>query len=70
MDKLERISTSPARRESAQTVRRAREGRRVKITHYGKTLVGLVSARDLDRLRECEEREKASPPRAKRAPRR
>jgi prevent-host-death family protein len=71
MEKLDRISTSRARRQFADTVKRAaRDGRRVKITHYGKTLVGLVPARDLEVLRECEERSKADGARSRRAARR
>jgi prevent-host-death family protein len=58
---MERIPTSKARRQFAQVMKRAaRDGGRVKITHYGKTLVGVVSAKDLRLLRDCEEqRQKA-----------
>jgi hypothetical protein len=48
--------------------RAAREGRRVKITHYGKTLVAVIPAKDLHLLRECEE--KKQPPARARARRR
>jgi prevent-host-death family protein len=54
---MERIATSKARKDFRNVVRRAAsEGKRVKITHYGKTLAGLVSAEDLKTLEECEER--------------
>jgi hypothetical protein len=47
--------------------RAAREGRRVKITHYGKTLVGVIPAKDLHLLQECEEKlGKPAPSRRKR----
>jgi prevent-host-death family protein len=52
---MDRISTSKARKDFRNVVRRASaEGKRVKITHYGKTLVGLVSAKDLALLEDCE----------------
>jgi prevent-host-death family protein len=66
---MERISTSKARKDFRNVIRRASsEGKRVKITHYGKTLVGLVSAKDLEKLQDCE----TDPPRrpAKRSARR
>jgi prevent-host-death family protein len=54
---MDRIATSRARKEFAEVMKRAaRQGRRVKITHYGKTLVAVISAKDLHRLRECEEK--------------
>jgi prevent-host-death family protein len=66
---MERIATSKARREFAQVMKRAaRDGRRVKITHYGKTLAGLVPAKDLRLLEECEEQRRSlHPARRKRA---
>jgi prevent-host-death family protein len=53
---MERISTSKARKDFRNVIRRASAGgKRVKITHYGKTLVGLVSAKDLAALEDCED---------------
>jgi prevent-host-death family protein len=65
---MDRIATSRARREFAELMKRAaRDGRRVKITHYGKTLVAVVPARDLHLLRECEEKKgRPARPRARR----
>jgi prevent-host-death family protein len=61
---MERIATSKARKEFAELMKRASEqGKRVKITLYGKTLAGLVPAKDLDRLRECEEKDEPRPKR-------
>jgi prevent-host-death family protein len=52
---MERISTSKARKEFRDVIRRAaNDGRRVKITHYGKTLAGLIPAKDLALLEDCE----------------
>jgi prevent-host-death family protein len=63
---MERIPTSKARQQFAEIVRRAaKNGRRVKITHYGKTVVGLIPAADLELLKDCEESfgEDGPPPR-------
>jgi prevent-host-death family protein len=66
---MERIATSKARKEFRKVVgRAARQGKRVKITHYGKTLVALVPAKDLALLEDCEGERNA--PRQKRAVRR
>lgn len=57
---MERIATSKARKDFRQVVRQAsHQGKRVKITHYGKTLVGIVSAEDLKLLEDCEARKAA-----------
>jgi hypothetical protein len=57
---MERIATSKARKDFRKVVRQASlNGKRVKITHYGKTLVGIVSARDLKLLEDCEARRAA-----------
>ena len=37
----------------------------MKITHYGKTLAGLVSAKDLAKLEDCEGSGKATPKRSR-----
>jgi prevent-host-death family protein len=59
---MERIATSKARRKFAEVMNRAaRDGRRVKITHYGKTLAGLVPAKDLRLLEECEKERRHLP---------
>jgi prevent-host-death family protein len=65
---MERIATSKARRQFADVMKRAaQDGRRVKITHYGKTLAGLVSAQDLRTLEDCERQRADAPPVRKRA---
>jgi len=63
---MERIAASKARKEFRSVIRRASaEGKRVKITHYGKTLAGLVSAKDLAKLEDCEGSGKATPKRSR-----
>jgi antitoxin (DNA-binding transcriptional repressor) of toxin-antitoxin stability system len=51
---MDRISTSKARKDFRNVVRASSQGKRVKITHYGKTLAGLVPAKDLALLEDCE----------------
>lgn len=52
---MERIATSKARKNFAVVIGRAGRGEsRIKITHYGKTLAGVISAKDLKKLEECE----------------
>jgi prevent-host-death family protein len=59
---MERIPTSKARKEFAEVMKRAAEqGKRVKITLYGKTLAGLVPPKDLDLLKECEDHHEQPP---------
>jgi prevent-host-death family protein len=66
LEEMERIAASKARKEFRSVIRRASaEGKRVKITHYGKTLAGLISAKDLAKLEDCEARSKASPKRSR-----
>jgi antitoxin (DNA-binding transcriptional repressor) of toxin-antitoxin stability system len=50
--------------------RAARDGRRVKITHYGKTLAAVIPAQDLELLEECEQEREGAAERGKRATRR
>jgi prevent-host-death family protein len=57
---MERIATSKARKEFRNVVRQASiQGKRVKITHYGKTLAALIPAKDLEKLEDCEARSAA-----------
>jgi prevent-host-death family protein len=58
---MERIATAKARKEFADVIKRAgRDGKRLKITHYGKTLVGVIPAKDLELLEDCEGRRRAA----------
>jgi prevent-host-death family protein len=54
---MERIAKSKARKDFAGVIRRASEGgARIKITHYGKTMAGVISPKDLKTLEDCEGR--------------
>jgi prevent-host-death family protein len=67
IEEMERIPTSKARKDFADVMKRAaRQGKRVKITLYGKTLAGLVSAKDLQLLEECEDNQERPKRAAKR----
>jgi prevent-host-death family protein len=64
---MQRIATSKARKDFRNVVRQASaEGKRVKITHYGKTLAALVPAKDLALLEDCEAQKNGTPKRARR----
>ena len=53
-----RIATSEARKNFAEIIARAaRNGERVKLTHYGKTVVVIVPKSDLAKLEDCESRD-------------
>lgn len=67
---MERIAASKARKEFRSVIRRASaQGKRVKITHYGKTLAALVSPQDLAKLEDCESA-KVQPEAGRRQPKR
>jgi len=67
---MERIAASKARKEFRSVIRRASaQGKRVKITHYGKTLAALVSPQDLAKLEDCES-SKRQPEAGRRQPKR
>lgn len=57
MKVTKRIATADCRKTFADISSRVGSGaERVRVTRYGKTLVGIVSAKDLQRLEECEQR--------------
>ena len=50
-----RIAKAEARKNFSDVVTRAgRQGERVKITHYGKTLAILINPKELEGLDDCE----------------
>jgi prevent-host-death family protein len=50
-----RIPIAEARKNFAEVMREVQSGTRVKLTRYNKTLVALISNKDLKILKECEE---------------
>jgi prevent-host-death family protein len=49
-----RIAAADARRDFSEVVQQSSRGERIKLTRYGKTQAVLISARDLERLENCE----------------
>jgi prevent-host-death family protein len=49
-----RIAATDARRDFSEVVQQSSRGERIKLTRYGKTQAVLISARDLERLEDCE----------------
>jgi antitoxin (DNA-binding transcriptional repressor) of toxin-antitoxin stability system len=50
-----RIAKSEVRKRFAEIMTRAsRDGERVKVTHYGKTIAFIVPGKDLKKLEDCE----------------
>lgn len=64
--KVVRIPVAEARKNLKKVVSQAQAGKRIKLTRYNKTLVGLVGSDDLHSLEECER--VLSKKKAKRAP--
>ena len=70
---MRRVSAAGARKNFSALVQRSQGGERIKVTRYNKTAAVLIPKRDLDRLMDCEEKnredaeEEAAPVAAKRA---
>lgn len=55
-----RVQAAEARRDFADLIDRSAKGERIKITRYRNTLAAIVSKKDLEKLEDCEETQKAS----------
>lgn len=68
---MQRVAKADARKRFAEIVTDAgHRGKRVKITHYGKTIAVLIPKADLTRLQNCEEKKSPAGARKRaRAPR-
>jgi antitoxin (DNA-binding transcriptional repressor) of toxin-antitoxin stability system len=49
-----RIPIAFARKHFASVLRKTKDGERVKLTRYDKTIGAIIPKHDLDKLRECE----------------
>jgi antitoxin (DNA-binding transcriptional repressor) of toxin-antitoxin stability system len=49
-----RIPIAVARKNFASLLRKTKDGERVKLTRYDKTIGAIIPKHDLDKLRECE----------------
>jgi prevent-host-death family protein len=55
-----RVQAAEARRDFADLIDRSAKGERIKITRYRNTLAAIVSKKDLEKLEDCEETQRAS----------
>lgn len=63
-----RIPIAVARKHFASLLRKTKDGERVKLTRYDKTIGAIIPKHDLEKLRECEaddEAEGAARPKSK-----
>lgn len=52
-----RIPIADARKRFASVVRKSKEGERIKLTRYNKTVAAIIPKHDLEKLRDCEARD-------------
>jgi prevent-host-death family protein len=49
-----RIPIAAARKNFAGLLRKTKDGERVKLTRYDKTIAAIIPTHDLEKLKECE----------------
>jgi prevent-host-death family protein len=49
-----RIPIAAARKQLASVLARTKDGDRIKLTRYDKTIAAIIPKKDLEKLRECE----------------
>jgi prevent-host-death family protein len=52
-----RIPIAAARKRFASVLLRTKDGERIKLTRYNKTVAAIIPKRDLDKLNDCEAQE-------------
>jgi prevent-host-death family protein len=50
----QRIPIADARKNFANVLRRTKDGERVKLTRYNKTVAAIIPKQDLEKLKDCE----------------
>jgi len=55
-----RIPIAAARKNLASLVRKTKDGDRVKLTRYNKTIAAIIPKHDLEKLHDCEDQDHAS----------
>lgn len=55
-----RIPIADARKRFASLLRATKDGERIKLTRYNKTVAAIIPKHDLEKLKDCESREDAS----------
>lgn len=56
----QRIPIADARKRFASLVSKMKDGERIKLTRYNKTVAAIVPKHDLEKLKDCEARDDAS----------
>ena len=54
-----RIPIAVARKDFATVVGKTRDGERIKLTRYNKTIGAIIPKHDLDKLNDCEKQDEA-----------
>jgi len=57
-----RIPIAAARKNFAGVLRKTKDGERVKLTRYDKTIAAIVPKHDLEKLKDCEAQDRAAAP--------
>jgi prevent-host-death family protein len=55
-----RIPIAAARKQFASVLRKTKDGERIKLTRYNKTVAAIIPKHDLEKLKDCENQEEAS----------
>ena len=55
-----RIPIAAARKRFASVLQRTKEGERIKLTRYNKTVAAIIPKHDLDKLKDCEDDKESS----------
>jgi len=56
----QRIPIADARKNFANLLSRTRDGERVKLTRYNKTVAAIIPKQDLEKLKDCESQDQAA----------
>ncbi len=54
-----RIPIAAARKHLASVVRKTKDGERIKLTRYDKTIAAIIPKQDLEKLKDCETQDEA-----------
>lgn len=56
----QRIPIAAARKNLASVLRKTKDGERVKLTRYDKTIAAIIPKHDLEKLKDCETQDGAA----------
>ena len=60
-----RIPIAAARKQFASVLAKTKDGERVKLTRYDKTIAAIIPKQDLEKLKECEAEDDEAKPKSK-----